>query len=326
MCAVFYISGCAALSTHEAKLDQSQLRDTLMDYVDAQIMDNLIRARNGLPILHYDFSHVGATVTDKLPVTVSGGQTLTDNPEAFGAGGIVLAAARSAMRPFAVSSSPERDNAIDVEVLPIVNEKQIYAAYVAFLEAEPDYDGIPVDKGTDDSRVKTTTDTVTSVINSAPVVTALATGTSGKSSATVSVPAHTRTVVTQSTQSGTEDFNIDFSDLDRKTEAGICPVMESPVPPGDDTQVLFGQRVFKGGRWVYGAKQWRDGNYYWVPTKFRSAFFKLCLATVARGYANPIATPGSPSPTTGPGAPASSTKPIQQQLEDLNSTLKGFNQ
>src|SRR4051812_10027207 len=48
------LPGCAVLDTHQAKLDQKQLREVLMDYNQDQILDNLIRARNGLPIVHYD--------------------------------------------------------------------------------------------------------------------------------------------------------------------------------------------------------------------------------------------------------------------------------
>jgi hypothetical protein len=59
-------------------MDHEQLRGVLMDYQDSQVLDNLIRAYNGLPIMQFDFTTVTATVTSKLAGTVSGGQTLTD--------------------------------------------------------------------------------------------------------------------------------------------------------------------------------------------------------------------------------------------------------
>src|SRR5436190_14903839 len=75
---VFFLAGCAVLDTHQAKLDQKQLRDVLMDYTEDQILDNLIRAYNGRPIVHFDFARINAAVTSKVVPVVGGGRSVTD--------------------------------------------------------------------------------------------------------------------------------------------------------------------------------------------------------------------------------------------------------
>src|SRR4051794_38913102 len=76
--AIVFFAGCAVLDTHQAKLDQKQLRDVLMDYTQDQILDNLIRAYNGLPIVHFDFARISAGVTSKIVPVVGGGRVATD--------------------------------------------------------------------------------------------------------------------------------------------------------------------------------------------------------------------------------------------------------
>jgi hypothetical protein len=339
-----FASGCAVFTTHQAKLDQTELRDTLMDYVDAQIMDNLIRCKNGFPIVHYDFSHIGGVVADKLPLTVGGGQTLTDSPKTFGAGGLVLAAARGASRPFTVSSTPERDNTIDVEVLPITSEKRIYAAYLEFLAAPPDEKG-PHQLGTVDSVVTTTTTTATEPkpeSESKPAdkgklaVTSVTKTVTGQTKDTLGHPQLTQTTtvkapraqqppgstaVTTTTRSGTADFTVDFDK--------IHSVCESSNPPKNPDDVLFGEKQWQHGKQRYVAKRWTDGNYYWVSKKYKASFFKLCVATVARGYATPIAAPSTPSASpsaapspAAPGGPAGNGRTPQQLFEDFGSILR----
>jgi hypothetical protein len=327
ICAVTgVVSSCAFTTSHQVKLDHVQLRDVLMDYADDQIMDNLIRAKNGLPIVHYDFSHVSAIVTTKLAGTVNGGQTLTDTPKGV-SGSMVIAAARSAMRPFTFSLAPERDNAIDVEVMPIVSEKQIYEAYVAFLNAPRDNPS----KGTLDNSITTTTETNPIKTRSPQPETSdemkkdeesrttkqCTKGTIGEKNVDIetdttappSPPPPSSTLTTVTIRSGTVNHFVDFEN--------IHSVQESPYPPAHPEDVLFGERQWNNGRSHYVAKKWRDGKYYWVSKCYKAAFFKLCLATVARGYASAGASGGAPSGAANSGA--GSPKQLQQSLDEFNS-------
>ena len=108
-------------------------------------MDNLIRAKNYLPIVQFDSSHITAVVTSKLSGTINGGQTLmntgskvTTTP-VISAGSIVhgaiqLAATgtQMAVRPFTFAITPERDNALNVQLDPVTNHNEIYVAYDYF--------------------------------------------------------------------------------------------------------------------------------------------------------------------------------------------------
>src|SRR5437588_10701176 len=145
--AAVFLASCAALDTHQAKLDQKELREVLMDYVDDQILDNLIRASNGRPIVHFDLSNITSDVTSKFTPTVGGGRNVTDvrtrtpthstvttnqttttsadqtvvNTVARTAtlvGGVVETVAK----PFTWGVGAERDNAITVQVDPVLDQ------------------------------------------------------------------------------------------------------------------------------------------------------------------------------------------------------------
>jgi hypothetical protein len=156
------LSGCTAMqSTHQVKLDHAQLREVLMDYHDDQILDNLIRAQNGLPIVHFDFSHITAQVTTKVSPSIGGSRTSTDmnsttpgsttasdstTTAAAGqtvvntvakttalAGGVV----HTIMKPFNWGVSADRTNVVNVDVNPVLTDKTIYDAYTKFLRENP---------------------------------------------------------------------------------------------------------------------------------------------------------------------------------------------
>jgi hypothetical protein len=49
-----------------------------MDYTEEQILDNLIRAYNGHPIVHFDIARINAAVTSKVLPVVGAGRSITD--------------------------------------------------------------------------------------------------------------------------------------------------------------------------------------------------------------------------------------------------------
>jgi hypothetical protein len=148
------LCGCAVVDTHQAKLDQKQLRDVLMDYTEEQILDNLIRAYNGHAIVHFDIARINAAVTSKVLPVVGTGRSITDvqtrtpthttltttgstgqmavdtiAKTASVVGGVVETVAK----PFNYGVGAEHDNVISLDVKPVLDERQIYAAYVRFL-------------------------------------------------------------------------------------------------------------------------------------------------------------------------------------------------
>jgi hypothetical protein len=103
----------------------------------------LIRAKNGLLILHVDLGNLTTTVQTKLAAAVGGGQTLNDTATrqttvggtlARGAVGIVSTATQLAIRPITFSLNPERDNQIAVTENPTFGDTaDVYRPYIQFL-------------------------------------------------------------------------------------------------------------------------------------------------------------------------------------------------
>lgn len=83
-----------------------------MEYTDDQIVDNLIRAKNNLPIMHFDMTKVDASVKTSLSGNFGGGQMLThtaDDTITSNLGvavGAVAKATQTAVRPLTFSRIP----------------------------------------------------------------------------------------------------------------------------------------------------------------------------------------------------------------------------
>src|ERR1051326_534921 len=131
------ITSCANQVVH---WDAVQMRRHVMDYYTDQVMDNLIRAKNGLPFVHVDVASLSALSTAKVAATVGGGQTLNNsgtNPSSgatgqccttmgpagtttqitralAGAAGFTTTIVHGAMRPFTVSATPEQSDNLTI--------------------------------------------------------------------------------------------------------------------------------------------------------------------------------------------------------------------
>jgi hypothetical protein len=315
--AAVLLASCAVLDTHQAKLDQKQLREVLMDYVDDQILDNLIRASNGLPIGHFDLSNITGSVTSKFIPTVGGSRVVTDvrsrtpthstvttnqtttapagqtivNTVArtvSAAGGVVETVAK----PFNGGMGAERDNAISVQADPLLDEPNVYVAYVEFLntdivtdESENRPFSTPAETQDDTKARKTTTTEATTLAEPEPTESPAETpgakkaadfaetlSTTGQKTAKPKPPPKKPT----STQPSAK------VDLVVKNFSSIKSLRKSPTVPAL-ADVLV------------GPKRWKDGMYYWVPKRYQRQFFALCMATVARGGAPSGAATGKES-------------------------------
>ena len=148
------LSGCATVLSHQIREDHRQLRDVVMQYVDDQIMDNLIRAAHGLPIAHLDFSHVNASASLKVASEASGGRTSsravnrapnrqTSTSTTTAAAGVTTVvtdtvaaiggAVQTVTKPFAIGGGVDNTGTLSVEVNPVLNSPGVYRAYVEFL-------------------------------------------------------------------------------------------------------------------------------------------------------------------------------------------------
>jgi hypothetical protein len=113
------LGGCTTTHVH---WDAVQMRQQVVDYYNDQIMDNLVRAVNGQPFVHVDVTGLQAIATSKLAGSAGGGETQMHtngtNPAATAAG-IVSTFSRVVTRPFAFSVSPERDENLTINSVPV---------------------------------------------------------------------------------------------------------------------------------------------------------------------------------------------------------------
>lgn len=150
-----FLTQCA---TTQVRMDENQLREVMMDYCENQIVDNVIRARNSMPILHCDMEHVDALVKTNLSGSIGGGRTETStmnrsrdinssfsrynnasqysdytNSSVGGSLGILAGIGSTITKPFSWAASGSRDNTLDVRMVPVMDENAVYAAYEKFV-------------------------------------------------------------------------------------------------------------------------------------------------------------------------------------------------
>jgi hypothetical protein len=110
--------GCA---TRELQRDQDQIRCALLDLYTNQILDNLIRASNGLPIIQVDYTNAQGTVTVQETGVLSGTGTSTH------------AATASVVRTIMGSLTGQNTNQVTLVGTPVTTHNEVYSAYLEFL-------------------------------------------------------------------------------------------------------------------------------------------------------------------------------------------------
>lgn len=235
-----FTAGCAAEQAH---WDAAKLRQHAVNYYTDQIMDNLIRARNGQFFLHVDINNLQAQVFSEVSGTVQGGQTLnntssqqttnqtvTTDTRSIGTGlshavagtvGVVAAATQLAVRPFTFSVTPKRNDQLTFGSVPQTNDPPIYEQYLKFLNAQPG----------------------------------------------------------QSLQSVTEYPLLFGNEIQSVAKKQPGENLLEGAPDDRDSKSAGKNRHY----YVPGTlKKWRNGEIYYVPIEFRKAYFELCLALAGR--------------------------------------------
>ena len=295
---VISMSGCTAIqSTHQVKLDQTQMRGVLMDYTEDQIMENLIRARNGLPFVHFDFSHVTAQVTTKVTPSVAGGRTrattsnlspnMSTTQIASGPITTTIAAIGGVLetitRPFSYGVTAERDNVVNVEVNPVLTEKNVYEAYINFL-IDPWGKGSPqASAASKPSPPALTQRTV--IEKSGP-----------QTKTTTEEPKASPPDGLAVTKSTTEDKGGEKTTITVEEPKAPPPDKLDTITDFDGIDSLRRSSQCQPADSVVIQRLWRDHYYYYVPKCYKHAFFKLCLITVARSSVkSPTGASSTPS-------------------------------
>lgn len=121
--------GCA---THQLCRDQDSLRHCVLDLYTNQIMDNLVRAYNGLPIVQLDYSKLTATVTVEVDPSLGATQqfTLTNLLTLPAA---TLAKTRQFVGGFSQGAAGKNNNVVTMTADPLINQDEVYNAYLTYL-------------------------------------------------------------------------------------------------------------------------------------------------------------------------------------------------
>jgi hypothetical protein len=131
---VVAMGGCRSSALQK---DQDRFRQTILDSYTNQIMDNLIRASNAMPIVQMDFTNITGTVTDVGSAGTNPSTTTTGTTQLTFAGFKTLMqrfTERMIASTAAGSFSASRQQQLSVTGVPVIDKPEIYRAYLDFLD------------------------------------------------------------------------------------------------------------------------------------------------------------------------------------------------
>src|SRR5947207_11499819 len=97
-------AGCATAELHA---DQDKIRCALLDLYTNQIIDNLIRASNGMPIIQLDYTNAQASITVKETGSLSDSVVTTRSTVLNRAAAITSAITRTTLNTVMASTSAD---------------------------------------------------------------------------------------------------------------------------------------------------------------------------------------------------------------------------
>jgi hypothetical protein len=125
-------SGCAV---HELQKDHDLIRTTLLDLYASQILDNLVRAADGMPIVQLDYTNAAAQVTIMNNISGTDSQATTVS-KAFTIPATTLSATRSIVTTLMGGVGSSNTNQVSLVATPVTTNNDVYDAYIDFLDQE----------------------------------------------------------------------------------------------------------------------------------------------------------------------------------------------
>ena len=111
--------GCTATMV---RWDSMRMREEIMAYYNDEIMDNLVRMKQGLPFIHVDVSSVSAAVLSQISGNIGGGESdMHSNTSPSAVGGLV-AIAKTIARPFTYSFTPTHSDNLTITAVPVIGQ------------------------------------------------------------------------------------------------------------------------------------------------------------------------------------------------------------
>lgn len=123
-------TGCAVTGVHN---DQANLRIAMVNLCSNQVMDNLVRASNGLPIIHLDYTNGNTQVTMDVNASVgeTGVNTRTNTLAALTMSSALVV--RTFANTIAGSLGLAHTNQVGVTATPVTTNNHLYDEYLSFL-------------------------------------------------------------------------------------------------------------------------------------------------------------------------------------------------
>jgi hypothetical protein len=117
--AIICLTGCTATVV---RWNSVRMREEIMAYYNDEIMDNLIRMKDGLPFVHVDISSVSAAGLSQVSGTVGGGDTesFTKTSPSSTMMGTLRTITRAAMTPFVYSVAPLHSDTLTMSAVPVL--------------------------------------------------------------------------------------------------------------------------------------------------------------------------------------------------------------
>jgi hypothetical protein len=134
------LTGCAV---HEARKDHDLIRSTLLDLYTNQIMDNLVRTANGLPIIQLDYTNAAAQVTVTTTIGGSDNQVATTS-NVLAIPAAALSATRTIATTLAGNLGGTNANQISIGAVPVITSNDVYDAYIEYLDSQKNPGGLIV--------------------------------------------------------------------------------------------------------------------------------------------------------------------------------------
>lgn len=128
---------CGCRSTQLAR-DQDAIRSCVLDLHTNQIMDNLVRAKNGLPILQLDYTHMTGTITQIESANAGTTQVISNDRRTPFQDNITSFAAitRVLTNTYTGGLGASQTNQLTITAEPVTNSPDVYNAYLKYI-AEP---------------------------------------------------------------------------------------------------------------------------------------------------------------------------------------------
>jgi hypothetical protein len=125
-----FLPGCA---TRELRSDQDRIRTALLELNTNQVMDNLVRASNGLPIIQLDYTNANANVTIEQTASLSDAVAVTDSNVFTIAATKMLQLTHQTVNTLIGSLGASHQNQVAITANPALSSSELYNAYLTFL-------------------------------------------------------------------------------------------------------------------------------------------------------------------------------------------------